>query len=403
MLGRVLRAGFLGLALTVFGTVMGLAVVEAGFYAYNWLYPPTAKGFFWEPHDGYGWGLKANREAPYYDDKGEFRSRPRVNSQGLRDVEHDYEKPDGVYRILILGDSYMEGFQVELDQLFARLLDRDLNAGAARKIEVINSGVSSYGTDNELLFYRLEGHKYDPDLVLLMFTTGNDIRESYEPFNEEAMGANLTKPNFSLDDRGALQVHPGEPPPPPMPWWRRWFYVGDYLYFRLGGTLNMGTPNPHALLPPADTSIPYVAPDIFVYAPDYRPEVAEGWRVTRALLLELRREVAARGSKLAVVVHSPPWAHDDGRWNFMTMRHPVAQKTWDRKKPNRLVDAFLTDQHIPFLDLYDTFDARKNAEQLFYKFDPHWTPAGHRLAADAVAAFLRRDDLVPTAAGATPR
>jgi hypothetical protein len=385
-----------GLALVLLGTVAGLGLIELGFRVYHWRQTATAKGFFWEPKPDYGWGLIAGRVAPFYDDKGEFfSSSVRINSQGLRDVEHTYEKPAGVYRILILGDSYMEALQVELEQTFARLLQADLNGSAKQKVEVINTGVSSYGPDNELLFFRSEGYKYEPDLVLLAFTTGNDVRESYEPFNREATGANLSKPNFSLDANGSLQMKPGRPPPPPVPWWRKNFYLGDWLYIRLGGTILLPGGNPFGLAPPLDPRILYVAPDLFVHAPSYRPEVEEAWRVAKALVLELQREVTTRGSTFAVMVNNAPWVHYEDRWRYMTIRHKIAMETWDRQKPRRLIDAFLSEQHIPFIDLYEAFERAKDRDPLYYKWDPHWTVAGHRLAAPAVTEFLRRERLVP--------
>ena len=48
-----------------------------------------------------------------------------------------------------------------------------------QRVEVINAGVSAWGSDQALLWYRNEGAKYEPDLVILGFFPGNDflIRE----------------------------------------------------------------------------------------------------------------------------------------------------------------------------------------------------------------------------------
>src|SRR3954447_8958531 len=55
----------------------------------------------------------------------EFSTHVRVNSAGLRGPEIPYEKPPGTYRVLVLGDSFTFGAQVEEDQTFvARLGDR---------------------------------------------------------------------------------------------------------------------------------------------------------------------------------------------------------------------------------------------------------------------------------------
>jgi hypothetical protein len=148
------------------------------------------------------------------------------------------------------------------------------------------------------------------------------------------------------------------------------------------------------ILPPKDAKIPYVPPDLLVYKPESPHEVKEAFRITEALLRALRDESARLGAMFAVVVHNAPWAHDDARWRFMCARHPVAMKTWDRRKPNDVIDAFLAEEGIAFLDLFDVFETAKEQEPLFFRFDPHWRPAGHRIAARATADFLKDRDMV---------
>src|SRR5438552_2622971 len=48
----------------------------------------------------------------------EGRSCYTINAEGWRDVAHELAKPPGVYRIAVLGDSYVEALQVELEQTF---------------------------------------------------------------------------------------------------------------------------------------------------------------------------------------------------------------------------------------------------------------------------------------------
>ncbi len=382
--------------LVVGGLLVALGLAEAGFRLYE-LRQPVRKTFFWVPRPAYGWGLAPGRTGAFFADHGEFRTHVRINSHGLRDVDHEYAKEPGVYRILILGDSFMEAMQVELEQGFARLLEEHLRIAAGDHIEVINTGVSAWGTDNELLFFREEGYKYQADLVLLGFTTANDVRENYEPFNRQSAITNLAKPHFQLAADGSLEQMPGEPSPPPVPWWREHVRVGQYLYRRLGGGVVLPGAKHRAAADktaPADKAVPA---DMLVYKPDEPPEVREAWEVTEALLSALQRDVEEQGAHFAVMLINGRWVHSDRRWKVMLFHAPGAAGSWDRAKPNRRLGRFFVDQRVPVVDLFDRFESAKEEQPLFFTNDPHWTPAGHALAADEAASFLIKRGLVPRA------
>lgn len=379
------------------GLIIALGLIEGGFRVYYFIHPSAAMGFLWVPSEEYGWGLAPGREGPFHDDHEEFRTHVRINSLGLHDVEHTYTKPPGVFRILILGDSYVEALQVELDQGFGRVLERQLRARTDRPVEVISGGVSAWGTDNEFLFFRNEGYKYDANLVLLAFNTADDLRENYEPFNRMAAKSILAKPTFVLTDAGVLEMQPRPPAQTKAGWWRQ-LYVGEILYERMGGKVE--SPREQGIKDrPPDPKLQGVPADMWVYAPLPPEEVNQAWELTKPLVWALREQVIARGARFAVIVHNGPWVHDENRWRFMLMHHPDAAKSWDRRKPERLINMFLLAADLPVLDLFDAFEAGKDREQLFFKFDPHWTPAGHRVAAEAVAEYLLARDLIPRSGG----
>ncbi len=126
---------------------------------------------------------RPNVEGWYREEGGAF---VRINSAGLRDREHAKAKPAGVVRIVVLGDSYAEALQVPLEQTFWAILERELNACRAfgpNIVEIINLGVSGFGTGQELLALRTWGLAYRPDIVLLAFLTGNDISDNSKELN----------------------------------------------------------------------------------------------------------------------------------------------------------------------------------------------------------------------------
>jgi len=95
-----------------------------------------------------------------------------INSLGLRDNEYSLEKPPGVYRILVLGDSTTFGWGVALNDTASKILERELNAlhlPGYQRFEVINAGVGNYDTVQEVTYYKTRGRELHPDLVVLAY------------------------------------------------------------------------------------------------------------------------------------------------------------------------------------------------------------------------------------------
>ena len=90
----------------------------------------------------------------------------RINSQGLRDREFSYEKPEGVKRVLGIGDSFTFGYGVHVDDCYLKQLERDLNRNG-NEWEVINAGVTGYSMWQYLAYFEHYGYRYEPDLVTI--------------------------------------------------------------------------------------------------------------------------------------------------------------------------------------------------------------------------------------------
>jgi hypothetical protein len=92
-----------------------------------------------------------------------------TNSRGFRSTrEYAHAKPAGTLRVLSLGDSHTQGYEVRQDLTYSSVLERYLNHRGIRA-EVINTGVSGFSTAEELAFLENEGVLYQPDVVVLAF------------------------------------------------------------------------------------------------------------------------------------------------------------------------------------------------------------------------------------------
>lgn len=122
-------------------------------------------------HDPYlGWRLRPG--PPVKRVHPEYVSVETVNSWGFRTPEIPIAKPDGMKRILLVGDSHTEGYTVSDDETCARLIEQNL-AGTL-PVQVISLGVGGFSTDQEFLSYVHYGRRLQPDVVLLLFCV-NDL------------------------------------------------------------------------------------------------------------------------------------------------------------------------------------------------------------------------------------
>lgn len=108
----------------------------------------------------------------------QFKTHVRTNSLGFHDRDYDFHKKEGVYRILILGDSLVEASQVPLDKTFHKKLEEMLRE-VGMNVEVIALGHANYGPMEAVELYLKFGRLYDPDLVIWCYTQVNDITDSY--------------------------------------------------------------------------------------------------------------------------------------------------------------------------------------------------------------------------------
>jgi len=128
--------------------------------------------------------------------------RAKHNSLGLRDIEL---APSGKPRILLVGDSFVWGNDVEADERFTDLLRK-----ALPNYDIVNAGVSGYGTDQQFLWLKRLWDRVEPAVVVLMFTVVNDRWDNISNVRYDG----YFKPYFATAPDGQL-VLSGQPVPKP--------------------------------------------------------------------------------------------------------------------------------------------------------------------------------------------
>ena len=352
----------------------------------------------------YGWEKTPNLDYVVQNWNGEFEFN--TNSKGLRGLkDFPYEKPRDAFRILVLGDSFMEAGEVPLEQSFCYQLEKYLTETLGSHIEIVNAGVAGFGTDNEYLYYKHEGYKYAADLVLLSFLTANDIMDNSHELTKNFFGSH-EKPYFSVNKNNALKLHnfPYVPHAEKENVTSRIkrFIRNNFTLYNIIGDKVKENPEVFSLLMKiglikeqqvySDSDVipvPYM-----IYSTSYSDEWKTAWTVTRKLILTLRKAVEENGSKFAMIGLTNPEQVHEFHWENIAQKYTnMKPSEFDLTRPSRLLASFAKENSINFYNLLPHFKKKARSENILLHSvpeDSHWSPEGHRLAAELTANYLSR-------------
>jgi lysophospholipase L1-like esterase len=301
----------------------------------------------------------------------EYATDIRINSAGVRGGEIPSKTP-GERRVAVLGDSLVLAVQVDDEQTFCRLLERDL-AGQepGSTVRVINAGVQGYGPVEELLFYREVVAPLGPDVVLLMVFVANDAIESVD---------SAWRLDGSRDTTGRAQAEATN-------WARRVTRRSMVLQ-----TLRLRANEVRDWLRPAQA--PSVSRPLTTYVPEPPEEVTRGLALTRDIVSQLAREAGARGARVGVVLVPARFQLNDVDYGHLKRAVAAAGDDLLRDKATERFAEALRPLGLPMLDLLPVLRAQPDGAGLFFAENVHFTPRGHRVVAGALAAFVREAGLL---------
>jgi len=290
----------------------------------------------WQPSRGYRYSATRGYEL-----------RPNVgdvNRLGFRGGDTTLQKPDGITRIVVLGDSFTFGDGVTVGEAFPAQLERLLNNASARRYEVLNLGVPGYNTAQEVAYFRERGLSFDPDLVMIAFTLSDA--------EEGVLGLRVASRTLPIRMKEFIKAH-----------------LGLYNFVRLQIFKLIALRAKHD---PAVAAWPAVLP----LRRASRGETNAGWEQCRTALAEFAAKCA------------------DAHVPCMVVLWPVLEQLEDY--PYRSEHRFLHEQvaaiGLPLVDLLPLFEGR-NAERLWAKpTDPHPNAFAHEIAAHGLLRYLASCD-----------
>jgi lysophospholipase L1-like esterase len=140
--------------------------------------PPISKPGMYQihrPSPVFGWEL-----VPGASGFGRAGTYIHINADGFRDSEHSPHKDAGIFRIMVIGDSFTFGQGVNLEDTYSKYLERFINNKGINS-EVINCGVIGYGMWQYLEVLKRKVIPCKPDLVILGIFI-DDITTSFSPY-----------------------------------------------------------------------------------------------------------------------------------------------------------------------------------------------------------------------------
>lgn len=281
-----------------------------------------------------------------------------INSLGQRDdepIENDSET------VLILGDSFMEGYGVERGQILADRLE------AITPWNVINGGVKSYSPLLEYLYLKARGLSQKPDTVVLFLDLS-------DPANDMYYGSRLIRDDSHLPLAIKPRVETHE-----------LLYRSSALYaYAIHLQLKYGNHEDKGYAGAAGNLAPLFAGNDDIPDSEYLPRWEKSFeylKLIRDLLLE---------NKIGFVLVTYPYGHQVSpeAWKVGRVAHGFPPGI-SSDRPFRLVESWARSESIAVISLDHAFRSAPSPEKFYFTYDGHWTAAGHAFAAEAVRKHLK--------------
>jgi hypothetical protein len=363
------------IAMPLVSIALALAVAELGLRLYEGLKPKKI-ALMKAVNEPYIFGLNPKH--------------PDVNNCGLRNAEITVAKPKGVFRILVLGDSIAFGVGVKRRQAFPHVLEtllRKTHPGA----QVLNASVPGHTTYNELQYYLVKGRAFSPNVVLVAFCL-NDVvnprlhwafaRDLIGDIPEEAIPNKRYDENHAVFALGPLLQSQMKQKRSDS------FLASSLLYRKARLGVRRLFAGPEKRKPPCSAMFSGRLPtllttedaiEIDVLMSDSSPER----RWLASMFLRLKKAVDDDGGSLIVVLFPLAYQLDES--------YPFT--------PQKSIAAELARKGIRCIDLLPTF--RKWGKADIFRLNNadycdvwHPTPFGHKVTAEALAAYLTRNGLI---------
>jgi len=322
----------------------------------------------WIPDDGLGW-----RHAPNLDvrvNTGERTVRLLTDGDGFRIGERTIDRPR--YRILALGDSFLEAIQVPYEDTLGAHLEALLASELGAPVRVVNAGVGGWDPNHYLIQARLELPRRSYDAVVVFLFAGNDVvawRRDRIPPRPSRRAHRLRLPRSlaagELIDAVAYPINDA-------------LETRSHLFILLKNRFKF-------LLMRLGLSQHYVPATLSTATRDQ-----PAWEITADLARDIADEAEARGLPSLFVLLPGLYQVDPEIGRRYAGALGIDPSTLDLDQPSELLAPLFARRGLELIDATPALRRALQAgeRELYGRVDTHLGPAGHRRVAELVAPLL---------------
>ncbi len=300
-----------------------------------------------------------------------------INSLGMRDREYSVEKPENSYRIIVIGDSFVEGRGVNIEDTFTErlevLLNKNNKSDAIRNFEVLNAGVASYSPILEYLALKNKLIGLEPDLVLLCFDF-SDIQDDYEYSRTASFGKNGELIAVSIDEAVLNR--------PKKMFLIRFFerHSPFFLYARRKIKKLFAQASGNEEKEPEIHFGDIKTDRLFMLRDNV--SIHDHWRCTAGYILKIRSMLDKENIKFVLVtypyghqVNKDEWSEGRQSWGF------EKGKLYINDTMFYIIRGFCNRNTVNLIETHEELRKIKK-KPLYYKYDGHFTMLGNRVMSE---------------------
>lgn len=312
----------------------------------------------------------------------------RFTHDGFRGEQREFEKPQNVRRIIVLGDSQIAAIATQEQDTLVSQLEMLLNHHhPSLQWEVFNFGISGASTGQELVLYRKLAVKYDPDVVICAYYVGNDFSD-----NSDRLDTN-PRIYMDLDKEGNLYVKPFSATRKKL---SIWLNQHSRFYVWQKHTINVLTKT----IARSETLYKVRGGDLIFMNQDSEL-LNDVWTLNEKIIHAFHDEVSADNRRfLFVVIPDPVQLYTDN-WEAFVVKDEETRPYLDVDYPDRKLTAILEKKNIDSLflrkTLEDYIDNRLHTDleaRVLYGGNAHLDETGNRLSAEAIYAHMVRNGTI---------